>query len=235
MTGTQNKVLLAAIAAAVMQLDPTNDNHWTEDGLPRIDTVKFLSGDSTVTRASINEAVPGLTRANAKPPQAVQQPVGDTGAPVTLPALPVGDPGSAGGDNGVHQEPGADADGDMGEVERLQAAVQAAQAKLDEGLAAQAEVGRYVAQASAAYDRAVQALEEAAPSQDVGSAIQQYLSRQVEQRNERAKRVSQIRTADLKDIRDFLVPQRSALDNAMARKTARGGQRPNIPLINQKR
>lgn len=54
-----------AIQTAVKALDIENDNHWTADGLPRLDTVKMLASDPTVTRETVNDAAPGFTRANA--------------------------------------------------------------------------------------------------------------------------------------------------------------------------
>jgi hypothetical protein len=53
------------IKEALLKLDVSNDNHWTADGLPRIDTVKLLSADPSVTREVINEVLPGFTRETA--------------------------------------------------------------------------------------------------------------------------------------------------------------------------
>lgn len=50
------------IEQAVLELDPDNVNHWTTEGLPRIETLKLLTGDSTITRDAINTAAPNLTR-----------------------------------------------------------------------------------------------------------------------------------------------------------------------------
>lgn len=51
---------------AVRQLDINNDNHWTTDGLPRLDTVKMLAGDPTLTREKVEESVPGFKRTTAE-------------------------------------------------------------------------------------------------------------------------------------------------------------------------
>jgi hypothetical protein len=53
------------ILDAVRQLDTKNDNHWTADGLPRIETVKMLAGDSSLTRESLEKSAPGFNRTNA--------------------------------------------------------------------------------------------------------------------------------------------------------------------------
>ena len=54
----------ANIIEALSKLDVSNDNHWTEQGLPRIETVKFLTGDTSITRDAINAAFPGFNRNN---------------------------------------------------------------------------------------------------------------------------------------------------------------------------
>lgn len=54
-----------AIASALSRLDPNNDNHWTADGLPKVDTVRFLAGDQSVTREQIQQTDPTFSRATA--------------------------------------------------------------------------------------------------------------------------------------------------------------------------
>ncbi len=46
------------IHAALQALDPKNDDHWTADGLPRLDVVK------AGTRAAVTAAAPNFSRAN---------------------------------------------------------------------------------------------------------------------------------------------------------------------------
>lgn len=57
---SDNKIL-----DALRQLEVGNDNHWTTDRLARIETVKLLSGDQSVTRDAIDKAAPGFTRDTA--------------------------------------------------------------------------------------------------------------------------------------------------------------------------
>lgn len=53
------------ILAGVRQLDTSNDNHWTADGLPRLDTVKMLTGEQSLDRNAVEAAAPGFKRTNA--------------------------------------------------------------------------------------------------------------------------------------------------------------------------
>lgn len=57
-----------AILAALEKLDPENDEHWTSDGLPRVDVVANLSGHKQVQRAEITSTAPKFTRESAKAP-----------------------------------------------------------------------------------------------------------------------------------------------------------------------
>lgn len=49
------------IIEALGKLDVNNDNHWTNEGLPKLEALKFSVG-SNVTRDQLNEVAPGYTR-----------------------------------------------------------------------------------------------------------------------------------------------------------------------------
>ena len=52
------------ILEAIKGLDPQNDEHWTADGLPRLDAVENLLGGD-VSRKAVTNAAPDFTRAVA--------------------------------------------------------------------------------------------------------------------------------------------------------------------------
>lgn len=56
---------MTTIIEALQKLDPNNDNHWTADGLPRIDTIKFMASNQSITREDITAAAPNFKRTNA--------------------------------------------------------------------------------------------------------------------------------------------------------------------------
>lgn len=60
MADTNNSKLKEALG----KLSKDNDNHWTEKGQPRIETVRMLSGNPTLTREEIDQAFPGFSRTN---------------------------------------------------------------------------------------------------------------------------------------------------------------------------
>lgn len=77
------------IRQALDLLDHANDEHWTEDGLPRLGIVQRLAADGSFKRADMVEARPGFVRkisvANAPPvpsaPPAPTPPVDESDPP----------------------------------------------------------------------------------------------------------------------------------------------------------
>lgn len=53
---------MSKLREVLLKLDTANDNHWTGEGLPRLETVRVLIGDQSVTREQITQAVPGFSR-----------------------------------------------------------------------------------------------------------------------------------------------------------------------------
>ena len=55
-----------AVREALLKLDPANDDHWTDAGLPSVEAVRELSSNKDVTRADIKALAPKLDRAEAQ-------------------------------------------------------------------------------------------------------------------------------------------------------------------------
>jgi len=55
------------LVAALNKLDPKDDQHWTDDGMPRVDVLRALTENQTLTRTQINTLVPGFNRPSDKP------------------------------------------------------------------------------------------------------------------------------------------------------------------------
>ena len=64
---------MSKILEALGKLDPANENHWTADGLPRIETVRMLAGDQGITREQITAEAPDFSRTTAALPPAVTE------------------------------------------------------------------------------------------------------------------------------------------------------------------
>lgn len=55
----------AKLLKAVHELDPKDDKHWTGAGLPAMTAVEAFYGSADITRADVEAAAPGYTRAVA--------------------------------------------------------------------------------------------------------------------------------------------------------------------------
>jgi hypothetical protein len=61
-TGSRAQKQREEIRQAVTRLDPLNDEHWTQDGLPRVDVVAEAVGRADLTRRDLNKAASDMTR-----------------------------------------------------------------------------------------------------------------------------------------------------------------------------
>lgn len=245
----QTKLLVALTALAV-----ANDNHWTQDGAPRLDTVKMLAGDPSITREQINAAAPGFSRTNPVVPGAVQTPPaaansgqaanGTGGDPsTTAPAIAapasgtqaaavVAQQGESHGQVDAQTQTGGEGEGD-GEVDEraaqiaeLEAELASAQARLAEGERAKVSFMAALEEARGDVDKLIEKLESVRGKETAGDAIRGYLQRQQQELRERGERILAVRRSgvDLKELSQSITG--APIDQAMARKTARGGMRP---------
>lgn len=162
-----------AIRAALAKLDAGNDNHWTDDGLPRMETVKLLLGNPGITRDEVTRAAPGFSRANTAL---------DAPAPAPAPSMPPAAPGQdVDTDNDL--EAAADGSGDVdtpAEAEQADnsGALAAAQAALERAIAAKHAADAEFKAAQEAVDRLVEARASATPVHQGQLTIQAYLRSQ---------------------------------------------------------
>lgn len=63
--GGSGRAAQGAIRTALTKLDPENDEHWTDAGLPAVEAVRQLSGNDDVSRQDIKSLAPKLTREEA--------------------------------------------------------------------------------------------------------------------------------------------------------------------------
>lgn len=228
-----------AIIAALQKLDPSNDNHWTGDGLPRLDTVKLNAGDQSLTREDVTKAWPEFSRSNVTPaPQAPVQATPNSAAPVTPAATP-----SA---TDAAQAALAKAQVAVTGLFQPQSFTEALAASLDsevdldeddfEGRIAQGrlkveQIGRIISEAKKALDAANAELDDvinakhAANPQDSGTM--NYLAAQQRRFQERADQQIKFKESGITlKMLEAIVPKKAPIDRAMARNTTRGTQRP---------
>lgn len=199
---------MSKVAEALRKLDVNNDNHWTADGLPRIDTVRMIAGNQALTREMITAEMPEFSRQTASLGASVAVPV----APVVL-AVPV---------ESVEKstEPVAEVTPPVKEdVRDFEAEILAAQQELHEALVARNEAQRLVEEKQNAMDEVISAQHAYAIQTPVEVAVQCYLASQKELLTERGRRSQVLREkgVTLADIQD-LIPQKAPIDIALSRK-----------------
>lgn len=224
------------ILEALGKLDPDNTNHWTVDGQPRLDTLKMLSGDQTLTREVVVAAAGNYSRADAQAGKAPQAPEGATPAatPAATQETPQGDTKAAATpDNGEPAPPAPEQPAPVVTPEdkpfdELQAALKEQEAKVAELRKMKAEIDTAFDQARIEEDALRQRVEAAQLEQgdDNQSAIRAYLKRQRENLQQRAANQKALLESgvSLKDLAKAV--GKAPIDQAMARKNNRGTQRP---------
>lgn len=232
------------ILEALLNLDVQNNNHWTADGLPRLDTVKMLASEQTLTREQVAVAAPGFSRTTATgytAPSAKQQapqtqsPQGSTeqqqnAAPAAQQAAPSTEQGSSSLDKpddldaGQAQQPtmGAVGTGATDEVAALEEALAEQEELVTKIRAHKVEVDKAFEEARAKEDGLRVNLEEARPQRSTGNDIQDYLAAQRKNLEARAARQQMIRESGI-NLKELASNLKAPIDAARARRTTRGG------------
>lgn len=231
------------IKDALAKLDPANPNHWTDDGLPRMETVKFLSGNASLTREQVTTAAPEFNREAAL---AAQQ---GAGTPAATPAPGTAESAAAGAvqaatpaDDAAPAPPTVDPVADLPPVfdgmpvlqpkplafdsddqETLKAKIEEVKLYLSDAINQQQEAKANVEMAqNVLADLEAKLQENGGNSQNT---ITEYLKRQRQNLEERGARKFLIKDSGL-DLRQLAKDLKSPVDAAMERKTGRGGRRP---------
>ena len=180
---------MSKILEALGKLDPANENHWTADGLPRIETVRMLAGDQTITREQITAEAPDFSRSAAVVPGS-EQPTPETPA--------------------VEQQD---------EVIDYSEAIEKAQAEVARLTEIKNEVEAALGKATKDLDDLIDLQNAEGPVETTDTAIQGYLASQRAVLEERARRNKVLADSGvtLADIQGLL-PQSSPLDQALKQK-----------------
>lgn len=195
------------ILDALASLDSKNDNHWTDDGMPRMETLKFLVGDQMLTREAVTAAAPGFSR------------VSPSLAPVVVVA-PV--------ERNDDAQPGRSTEQQAEQEEaksRIATALATARTKLDAARSRKAEADQEHAQALKEVDSLIEANEKAGGNETLATTLNGYFNRQQQLIGERTARLERLKGVNVKEL---LSGGRAPIDMAMARKNSRGAQRPVI-------
>lgn len=235
------------IVAALQKLDVNNDGHWTQDGLPRIETVRLFAGNQSLTRENITAAAPDFTRlvaynaqqaAQAAPaPTAAATTETQPGAQDTPPAAPpLADPAPQAAPSpeptpeptptpvvnaAAVEAPKFD---ELSEEEQLEV-IQGEIAEMDRYLYA---AKKHRAELQFKADDLTIRIDKKLPKNSNQQDIQSYLASQRKQLQRRAEQIANVRKVESElgaKLADF-APKRAPIDAAMARRTGYGRNRP---------
>lgn len=234
------------ILAALAALDVANDAHWTEEGSPRMDVLKASSGLFALTRDQVTLAAPGFSRAalqaslqakaeaeaKAKgdtPAQegATQPPAAPGNAAETqsatppaasVPAVLAAPPAAQVVRDVFDQAPQAEPQG----KEELAQELETAEARLVDATRAKNEADQAFAKASQEADRLREACEKVHGKEPLSVTLDGYFANQRRLLEERREKQLRMKGIDIKE----LLPKKAPIDQAFARKTARGTGRP---------
>lgn len=213
------------ILSALRQLDVNNDNHWTADGAPRLETVRMLAKDPAVSREALTQVAPGFSRAKGLPDVPAGIPAQPAVAPVAAPIAAVQAPAAETAPEPA-PEPATDP---VPEPERevVRCEITSKERALLELARAKAELAHAqsnAARAQEAVDAIIAAEQKAVTKQDFCLTVRGYLDSQESIRQHRAAQMAAMRGIDLKAI----LPTRAKIDQAFSRRTERGTQRPKF-------
>lgn len=234
---------MSDIKSALLQLDPTKDEQWTSDGQPRLDALKALTGDASLTREKVEADSPGFTRdvAAGKVPTAPASVAPDASKPWAPSAAPVASPQAEQPKTPATVAPvpppapkAAAAPLVMTQEQKL-AAIDAAQDAFDAAEAQLEEIDSYLKQGNDArviaakkLDDALKVLEAIKPKETHTDAVQEYLASQrhiLEGRGQQIAAATKFQKENGIKLTDLL-PKMAPIDQAMARRNTRGSGRP---------
>lgn len=220
------------VIESLKQLDVENDNHWTADGLPRLDTVRMLASDAGLTREKLEAIAPGFNRTNAQtweePEQGNSKSVQDApkeqtqseGDNTQTPTEEAETSASADQPNDTEQPQETETE-QASEVEAYEDALkvlQECEAETAKALQLQADANAKVAEALQAEDIARKRVDSLTPEEKVEDVVQRYLRNQAKALEDQAKLAAQINESgiDLKALREQL--ELSPLDTALSQR-----------------
>jgi hypothetical protein len=236
------------IQKALSGLEVGNDNHWTQDGLPRLETIKLLAGDQSITREAVTAAAPGFSRANAiqaaapvpaapvvPAPPAAETPAAPAAAPApaaaapvaTLAGLPSGLPQeqAASNPNPLANRPAVDNTATVVQLSEELMGIEKELAELDK---VRAEMDKHYKMRQSRADDLRVRIDKLEPRSGNQEVICDYLKSRQVAAQQRADQLGQARNLEKQlgvKLAD-LIPKPAPIDVAMTRKTGFGGKRP---------
>ena len=243
------------IKEALQKLDVSNDNHWTQDGLAKLETVKFFTGGESVSREQIDEGFPNFNRTtasaffmdlgtkiaseetNAGEPAApatrdehgkgelTESPRGEGAGGTAEASQPGGEPAGL-PETETEQPEVAEREPEPDEIETLETAIRQAEETLDAIRGEIHSLKSDVAEGEDYVGRLRTRLAAIKPAENQSATISAYLNSVKEKLTARGEARATLKESGLTLKAIAQAIGKSPIDQAMARKTGRGGHRP---------
>lgn len=209
-----------ALNKALSDLDPANDEHWTDDGLPRVDAVQVIAEDESIDREAISKAAPNLTRKGDSNPAPAEGGVVDSTNPTlgenSSPAVVINnstDPAPE--PNAATETPQAEAV-ELTPLEQAKLRLEQVAEAMNDLCASRERITDEINKATAEYEHLSRFVEQNKPVNSDQDNINRYFATQDQTRQRRAATAQEIRKLGLKPA-DVL--GKSPADLAIAQRT----------------
>lgn len=211
------------IFEALKKLDTENANHWTATGEPRLDTVRMLASDHSITRESLNQVAGDFNRENAKEWEPKESSVESSEAEEVEVEAPqktvVSEKKSETKDENNSNTAESEID--------INSALEQQTKIVDELRAVKNKVDSQYAEAVRIQDQLIEqvTIGRGKVKDGTSSAIKDYHNSQLKLLQDRAERKKLLSESGI-DLSELSRNLKSPLDSAMSRKNSRGQQRP---------
>lgn len=212
------------IKEALLKLDPENDEHWTQDGLPKLDALSEIFGEK-VTRKEATEADPDFIRpTNEEEDEEDDSDDEDDESEDDDSEDEASDEDEGDDEDEDEDDDSEDEDDDPDELAEVSASMEKKKVEMEEADKAAADAKKAAEARTKEYLALNEKKKKLTPVNSNQSEIQRYLKTQKAVSQQKAQR----RNTVLKHIDQKDINPKSKLDQAMGRKTARGTHRPNF-------
>jgi len=201
------------IAAALLKLDVTNDDHWTADGQPKIEALRLLAGSFGLKREDVTKTAPNFSRSNPS-----LDPV-DQGVVKPTPIVPQenqdasADTLQGAGDSVTESE-------SEFEGQDLETQLSRARVRLEQATSAKHQADQACREASAEVDRLIEAGAASTEHDSFSKAMTRHLKQQEILRRRRGEQLQRLRDSNI-NIKD-LIPQKPPIETAIANSVIQG-------------
>lgn len=200
---------MISLIDAAKKFDVTNDNHWTADGLPKVETMRLFAANPAITRDDINRQLPDFVRQTANQVTAeletVEQWSSDSSSETTSSLAPISLEGVFNSNT---------PDEELSELDQLQFQIAAAEEVFNRYKKTVIDANSKLAEAQAELDE----LRSRLPKYNPMTEIQNYIRSMNQVRADKIEKIKQLRAIGIDEHIASKLDPRDPIDKALQRK-----------------